>query len=263
MNSLEKLLAALGYDRSSVDYLNNIQKGNSSQNLAAVAQQQMQLPQVQMDQLFMPTPNPKSREIEFLLQQPTVANPQVSEQSAQLKTNEKPDVMQSPIPYPTYSEAMAKKERESTEKESKGIDASLAKAAELDARLPPSQRTGVADAIGFYPLPGSEKLFNEEDWNRAMQYKEQIQKYFPADSWNQAMNIMAVESKGNAQAVGDNYPIKGEVRPSYGLYQVRTFPDRPTPEKLVDPEVNIQFAGDLYKSQGWDPWLNSRKKLGI
>ena len=93
-------------------------------------------------------------------------------------------------------------------------------------------------------------------------YSELIKKYFPQSQWNNAYRVMMGESGGNSQAVGDNYPIRGEVRPSYGLFQIRTFPNRPSPQQLVNPEVNVAYAAQLWKSQGWRPWTVARN-LGI
>ena len=89
-----------------------------------------------------------------------------------------------------------------------------------------------------------------------------IKKYFPPDQWNNAYRVMMGESGGNPMAIGDNYPIRGEVRPSYGLFQIRTFPDRPAPTKLLTPEANVAYAAKMWKSQGWRPWT-AATKLGI
>ena len=89
-----------------------------------------------------------------------------------------------------------------------------------------------------------------------------VAKYFPQDQVQNALKVIQGESGGNPQAVGDNYPIKGEIRPSYGLFQIRTFPNRPSPEQLMDPEQNVAYAAQLYKNQGWNPWTAARK-LGL
>ena len=89
-----------------------------------------------------------------------------------------------------------------------------------------------------------------------------VAKYFPQDQVQNALKVIQGESGGNPQAVGDNYPIKGEIRPSYGLFQIRTFPNRPSPEQLMDPEQNVAYAAQLYKNQGWKPWTAARK-LGL
>ena len=89
-----------------------------------------------------------------------------------------------------------------------------------------------------------------------------IKKYFPKDQWENAYAVMMGESGGNAQAVGDNYPINGLHAPSYGLFQIRALPGRPDPKVLTDPEENVKYAAQLYKTQGWQPWT-AAQKLGI
>lgn len=89
-----------------------------------------------------------------------------------------------------------------------------------------------------------------------------VRKHFPKNQWQNALKVIQGESGFNPQAVGDNYPIRGEVRPSYGLFQIRTFPDRPSPRQLMDPETNVAYAAKLYGQQGWRPWTAARK-LGL
>jgi hypothetical protein len=82
-----------------------------------------------------------------------------------------------------------------------------------------------------------------------------IQKYFPKDQWENAYNVMMAESSGKPDAVGDtNTPI-----PSYGLFQIRGFSDRPNPSILLTPEENVKYAAQMYKRQGWQPWSAARK----
>jgi len=105
--------------------------------------------------------------------------------------------------------------------------------------------------------PTSARVFNPNAPHAAL-----IQKYFPEDQWANAQAVMMAESGGRADAVGDNFPIRGEVRPSYGLFQIRTFPDRPSPDRLQDPEENVKYAASMFSKQGWGPWT-AAKKLGI
>lgn len=86
-----------------------------------------------------------------------------------------------------------------------------------------------------------------------------IQKYFPQNEWERAYNVMMGESGGRPDAVGDNYPIRGQTIPSYGYFQIRALPGRPAPDQLVDPEFNVRYAAQLWKSQGWSPWTIGRK----
>ncbi len=89
-----------------------------------------------------------------------------------------------------------------------------------------------------------------------------IQKYFPQDQWANAQKVMMGESGGRANAVGDNYPIRGQTIPSYGLFQIRALPGRPAPQQLSDPEFNVKYAAQMYNQQGWRPWT-AAKKLGL
>ncbi len=71
---------------------------------------------------------------------------------------------------------------------------------------------------------------------------------------NIAQAIMQAESSCNTNLVGDNYPIGGLLAPSCGLFQVRTLEGRPPCEELKKAEVNVAYAYQLYKSNGWQPW---------
>lgn len=88
-----------------------------------------------------------------------------------------------------------------------------------------------------------------------------IQKYFPQSEWGRAVKVMMGESGGKPTAVGDNYPIRGQTIPSYGLFQIRALPGRPDPKVLLDPEENVKYAAKLWATQGWNPWTVA-KKLG-
>lgn len=92
---------------------------------------------------------------------------------------------------------------------------------------------------------------------------ELIQKYFPANQVGNALAIARGESGFNPAAVGDKYPIGGIYAPSYGLFQIRGLPGRPSAEQLLNPEFNVQYAANLYRQQGWRPWYNTAKKLGL
>lgn len=89
-----------------------------------------------------------------------------------------------------------------------------------------------------------------------------IQKYFPPEQWANAKAVMMGESGGNPSAIGDNYPIRGETIPSYGLFQIRGLPGRPDSSTLLDPEKNVAYAANMQKQQGWSPWTAARN-LGI
>lgn len=69
------------------------------------------------------------------------------------------------------------------------------------------------------------------------------------------MAIMQAESSCIPDRVGDNYPIRGVLAPSCGLFQVRTISAaRGTCEQLKDPAFNIEKAYGIYKGQGLTAW---------
>lgn len=76
------------------------------------------------------------------------------------------------------------------------------------------------------------------------------------------MAIMQAESSCNPSSVGDNYPIRGVLAPSCGLFQVRTVSAaRGTCEQLKDPAFNIEKAYGIFKGQGLTAWsVYSNKK---
>jgi len=82
-----------------------------------------------------------------------------------------------------------------------------------------------------------------------------IKKYFPQSEWQKAYNVMMGESGGRIGAIGDtNTPYA-----SYGLFQIRALPGRPSPGQLLNPEFNVQYAVNLWRNQGWRPWTVARK----
>ena len=103
---------------------------------------------------------------------------------------------------------------------------------------------------------------SQSSTNISNDYSDLIKKYFTPDQWNNAYRVMMGESGGRANAVGDNFPIRGETIPSYGLFQIRALPGRPDPSLLSDPEFNVRYAAQMQKTQGWRPWTAARK-LGI
>ena len=88
-------------------------------------------------------------------------------------------------------------------------------------------------------------------------YVAEIKKY----DWDSdvARAIAQAESGCTADRRGDGHLIYylGAIRygDSWGLFQVRYLPGRPTPEQLTDYKTNVAFAYLLYKSKGtWTDW---------
>lgn len=69
-----------------------------------------------------------------------------------------------------------------------------------------------------------------------------------------ALKIAFCESGLNPEAVGD----KNTAYQSYGLFQIRALPGRPSPDWLLDPVNNINYAYELYQKEGWQPWSCAR-----
>ena len=84
--------------------------------------------------------------------------------------------------------------------------------------------------------------------------------------WNidQAREIMWCESSANPEAHNYNTITKDN---SHGLFQINTYgklaEERPSREWLIVPENNIQYAYELWKARGWQPWRNCARKNGI
>lgn len=74
-----------------------------------------------------------------------------------------------------------------------------------------------------------------------------------------ARAIAMAESHMRPGAVGDNHLIYigkdgkfyGE---SYGIFQIRSFEDRPPKELLLDADFNVRYAYSIYKKCGFSAW---------
>lgn len=88
-------------------------------------------------------------------------------------------------------------------------------------------------------------------------------KYWPKDTQSTALAIMKLESGGRADAHLYSDVTKDD---SWGCFQVNRYgalKGRPPAEWLIDPSNNVQYSIGLYKANGWKPWLNSARKLGL
>lgn len=79
--------------------------------------------------------------------------------------------------------------------------------------------------------------------------------------WNDetALAVARCESGLNPSAVGDNYPIGGLHAPSVGVFQIRLLAGRPSRAYLLNAANNVEYAYNMWKSQGWSPWTCYRK----
>lgn len=74
----------------------------------------------------------------------------------------------------------------------------------------------------------------------------------------EALEIATCESVHFTDFIGDEglvYVENGiEYGRSYGPFQIRYLRGRPEPEQLLDPMFNVQFAKQMFDTQGWGPW---------
>ena len=84
--------------------------------------------------------------------------------------------------------------------------------------------------------------------------RQQIEEYIKSKDWNsdEALKVAKCESGLNPLSHGDR-----NLNPSsYGIFQIRAYHNRPSPDELLNWKVNIDTAYDIYKSWGnsWDAW---------
>lgn len=89
------------------------------------------------------------------------------------------------------------------------------------------------------------------------QAEEMIREVFGKDA-DVAIAIAKAESNLNPDAVGDKhltYQRDGkQYGDSIGLFQIRTFPDRPHRDLLKDPYINVRYAYVIYTKHGFAAW---------
>jgi hypothetical protein len=78
------------------------------------------------------------------------------------------------------------------------------------------------------------------------------------ESADTALAIAFCESGIREEAIGDGhiayYQDGIEYGKSYGIFQVRHLPGRPSPEWLLNADNNIEYAYQLFQRSGWNPW---------
>ena len=89
-------------------------------------------------------------------------------------------------------------------------------------------------------------------------YDALIAKHFGVNNLNIAKAVMRAESGCRADAVGDGDITYIENGTTYGmscgLFQIRSFPERPSCEAMKDARKNIEYAASMFATQGWTPW---------
>lgn len=91
----------------------------------------------------------------------------------------------------------------------------------------------------------------------ALSIEDKIRAKFGKDG-DIAVAVAKAESGLNPNANGDKhltYWKNGKMYgDSIGIFQIRTFENRPDREALKDIDTNIEFAYKLYQAQGFYPW---------
>ena len=92
------------------------------------------------------------------------------------------------------------------------------------------------------------KKINKQPMGNCEKYRPIIESYnWPVDI---AMEVCKYESQGNPKAIGDINTLYS----SYGLFQIRSLPDRPSSESLIDPAYNVTYAYGLWQKEDFKPW---------
>lgn len=85
-----------------------------------------------------------------------------------------------------------------------------------------------------------------------------VSKWFPQEEWVTAIAVCLAESSGYTESLGDLLLVDAVYGPSVGLFQVRSFKNPGASGRdrtlLLDPDVNVKFAYELWKNKGWKPW---------
>lgn len=97
-----------------------------------------------------------------------------------------------------------------------------------------------------YVIPHEPSYYGYARTDDYIQIINWIRQYFGADA-DKATNVMMCESGGNVLAYNADCDC-------YGLFQIKWFPGRGTPEELLTPEFNIIMAKQIFDSNGWSAW---------
>ena len=118
-----------------------------------------------------------------------------------------------------------------------------------------------------------------------MRWKDELSKY----DWGNIDNALAViqnESSGVPSRVGTSGVDSSNKREySVGLFQINVYepgqgesrlrdirqvlglPSNTSRDEIIEaleiPANNIKYAHHLYSKSGWQPWLNTKNKLGL
>jgi hypothetical protein len=123
------------------------------------------------------------------------------------------------------------------------------------------------------PTPTPKKAYSAPIFTpEKSEIKELVCKYFGGFCYV-ATAVFIPESGLSCSAVGDNHlvctgELMGDGRTlkehciadgveygrSYGVAQIRYLPGRPTPDELLDCNINLKYAHGMWRAQGFSPW---------
>ena len=139
--------------------------------------------------------------------------------------------------------------------------------ARIKVRLLSTGQTGTIEDWDFnqsiYEKMGENKTLNlaQNVISSNNSNSDLIKKYFPQSQWNNAYRVMMAESSGKSNI--PSYYNRYGTEDSWGLFQINLKAHPQMRNKVLNPEENVKYAAELYKHQGWRPWLNSARKLGL
>jgi hypothetical protein len=95
-------------------------------------------------------------------------------------------------------------------------------------------------------------------------YYDLLPQYFPNEQVNNASNVMFKESGFRPDAVN----LNDDGSRDYGLFQINSVHEQDLKNKgmtlqdMLDVVKNIQYAAEMQKAQGWEPWYGA-DSLGL
>jgi hypothetical protein len=94
------------------------------------------------------------------------------------------------------------------------------------------------------------------------QWRPLVSKYFAPQDVDNALAIMAAESRG-IPTIPSGYNAGGTEN-SWGLFQININAHGGTPQQWSSPEANVKKAAELYYGAGnWRDWQNTATALGL
>lgn len=119
---------------------------------------------------------------------------------------------------------------------------------EMYGHLPQYTPNTTVQSSSYYTIPANTQGLNPNIISL-------IRKAFGKDA-DMAIKIARAESGLNPGAEGDKNLTLGSngLGHSFGLFQIRSLPGRPDPQWLLNPVNNINYAAQMFKKQGWNPW---------